>query len=776
VLALYPARALIQDQIGKWEAILRPLGIQLGYIDGGVPIEDRAQVLRDSRVVLMTPDVAHAWLMSRLREPAVAALVNQLRLLVLDEAHVYDGVFGTNMAFFLRRLEVVSRPHQLICSTATLGSPADFIRQLTGREVLSLEGDADGSPSPRKTILHATGTAGDAFAGMARLLVAVGQVVGGRFLAFGDSRKMVERIVAAVRRSSVEQGNGQDGDDSSSPSVKSEPRILPYRAGYETEDRNNIQQALCRGSLDGVVSTSAMELGLDIGEIDVVVLLDLPPSLKAFRQRLGRAGRKSPGVCLLIDNRGALAESSGGLDEYLRRPLEPSFLYLENRYIQYAHALCASYELSEQAQQSSNAAPFESLPEDFRRFLSNELSPTELVPTDLYPLKQRAQAGPHREFPIRSGVERDFRVSTPQGERLGNLTFAQALREAYPGAIYYYMARAYRIYSLDYRKGEIHAKRERQWTTRPLAQTTAFPRFFGGIRTLYQAGNAFLAEVEMQVSERVIGFSERRGSTKSQHYYGRASVYCQRAQARFFETTGVCWSFPNDGPTSEKVTLRILEAFCAVCGIQSRDLGMGLFHANASPLGGEKCQGTCIYDAVQGSLRLTQQLAERFSAVLAQAIALSQRGDSADDLSALQDLAQAAKRLAPVRVGCEPTASNGSEDQGDWVEAIASGENAVYLSADGPLEVRVLNYRYTPQGLMYELVPPKGCTGKWMVVSSAVRPIHGETLILRVNLVTGEVLSNHGEQPGVLIASPPLPARQGVTVYEPAQPGASCRL
>jgi len=380
VLALYPARALIQDQISKWEAILEPLGIRLGYIDGGVPPELRPDILRCSRVVLMTPDVAHAWLMSHLRESAVSGLVSQLRLLVLDEAHVYEGVFGTNMAYFLRRLEVVSGRHQLICSTATLGSPAGFIRQLTGREVVSFDANADGSPSSPKTILHAMGSAGDNFARTAQLLVALAHAEGGRFLAFGDSRKTVERIVAAVRRSDGGECNEQDEEEADARSVDLKPPILPYRAGYETDDRNKIQKALGHGNLAGVVSTSAMELGLDIGEIDAVVLLDVPPSIKAFRQRLGRAGRKNPGVCLLIDNRRVLTGGSEILEEYLRRPLEPSWLYLENRYIQYTHALCASYELSEQSERSLNLAPFGSLPKAFRQFLDNELNPTELVP------------------------------------------------------------------------------------------------------------------------------------------------------------------------------------------------------------------------------------------------------------------------------------------------------------------------------------------------------------------------------------------------------------
>lgn len=467
VLALYPARALIQDQVEKWESVVQPLNMRIGYIDGGVPVDGRAAILRGSRVVLMTPDVAHAWLMSHLRDRDVSNFMGALRLLVLDEAHVYDGVFGTNMAYFLRRFQAASAQHQLICSTATLGKPTDFVQQLTGRKPCTFGPDQDGSPSPAKTILLAKAPSEKSFETLVTLVSALGRRDNGLFLAFGDSRRMVEQVVAAAHRpseateDSVEENGSEDesyGPDSRLQThgrigVLAGPRVLPYRAGYEAEDRREIQRALTHKQLAGVVSTSALELGLDIGEIDLVVLLGLPPSVKAFWQRLGRAGRRNPGVCLLVDNRGALVGSSRGLKEYLERELEPSWLYMENRYIQYANALCAAYETGEVGGLGIAASPFESLPSSFRHFLENEITPTEVVPPDLYPLKQRAQAGPHHEFPIRSGMEPDFEVKTPQGIRLGNLTLSQALREAYPGAIYYYMARPNRVYRFDYRRG-----------------------------------------------------------------------------------------------------------------------------------------------------------------------------------------------------------------------------------------------------------------------------------------------------------------------------------
>src|SRR5207247_10963368 len=163
VLVLYPAKALIQDQLTKWNSLLEPLSLTAGFIDGSVPVAERNEILFRRRVVLMTPDVAQAWLMSNLNEKAVAAFRSNLRLLILDEAHVYDGVFGTNMAFFLRRLQAVSSMHRLICSTATLGQPQKFIEKLTGRPTVEIGPSLDGARLAQKDIFVARHNSGDSF-------------------------------------------------------------------------------------------------------------------------------------------------------------------------------------------------------------------------------------------------------------------------------------------------------------------------------------------------------------------------------------------------------------------------------------------------------------------------------------------------------------------------------------------------------------------------------------------------------------------------------------
>jgi len=249
----------------------------------------------------------------------------------------------------------------------------------------------------------------------------------------------------------------------------------------------------------------------------------------------------------------------------------------------------------------------------------------------------------------------------------------------------------------------------------------------------------FLAETEMQVSERVLGFTERRGSAKPQeHRYGRNSPYYQREINRFFETTGVCWYFPERCVTSESTGARVAEAFCVEFGIQDRDLGFGFFYSRQSPLGVEKCQGACVYDATNGSLRLTQRLAEHFEDVVSSAITIAESNDCVEAERYLRVLLGYVQQLSCSRVEELPGTIPSSE--GDWVVIIAPGEKALYQSQDGPITVEVGGYRYTPQGLMYELTPldPADHNAVWRVVASALQPFHGETKMTQANLVTGE--------------------------------------
>lgn len=156
VLALYPARALIQDQWTRWQEATAGFDIAVGIIDGGTPMQDRSRLLAECRVILMTPDVLHAWLMASLSEPVVRRFVGALDLVILDEAHVYDGVFGTNMAYLLRRLRAASGVKQFLAGSATVGQAADLMQRLTGIPFAVLGAEDEGAGRAEKEILLCT--------------------------------------------------------------------------------------------------------------------------------------------------------------------------------------------------------------------------------------------------------------------------------------------------------------------------------------------------------------------------------------------------------------------------------------------------------------------------------------------------------------------------------------------------------------------------------------------------------------------------------------------
>jgi DEAD/DEAH box helicase domain-containing protein len=740
VLAFYPVRALIQDQLEKWKAMLDPLGFSVGFIDGSVETKQRSEILLRHRVVLMTPDVAHAWFMSSLGDERVALVRKNLALLVLDEAHVYDGVFGTNMAFFLRRLQAVCAPCRLICSTATLGEPNDFISQLTGRQTLEFGTDQEGAQIPNKTVWVARFDGKKGFEVSAQLLKALARQHQQRFLAFADSRKMVELMTAAAHRADkpTEAGVEEALDELADETAN---HLVPYRAGYESEDRLRIQQSLSEGKLRGVVSTSALELGLDIGEVNLVVLLTTPPSLKAFWQRIGRAGRREAGEALVLDTVGTIVGGSDGLRGYVKRPIEPNWLYLPNRYIQYTDALCAAQERQD-AGDLYDAACFQSLPSSFRQFVEQEINPTQMLPSDLFALKQRAAgAGPHQEFPLRSGVEKSFKVESQQ-RPLGNLTFSQLLREAYPGAVYYYMARPFRILSVSHSAGQVLAQPCPRYTTQPLTQVMVFPDLISGLHRLLVGSGGFVAEAEMQVAERVTGFKEKRGPNEATHNYGVGSPHSQRPLQRFIKTTGVCWCFPDPLAMSDAVATRILEATCREFAIQPRDLGLGRFHVQQSPLGTGPLQGVCIFDSTHGSLRLTERLGEHFAKVVQAARQASEMeatgGVPGNSIIALKTFCRFAESLTEQHIGVPAQSPASPVDTPEWIEVIAPNEKAILVSgATEAMEIVVQSYFFTPQGLKYQLQHENPGI-RWTVEAGALQSMNGVTRMVLYNPSTGE--------------------------------------
>ncbi|MFN3346274.1 MAG: DEAD/DEAH box helicase, partial [Candidatus Bipolaricaulaceae bacterium] len=276
-LLLYPMKALAQDQLRQWRQLGEFLGMEVvGIYDGDTPAHLRPKLRSQARVLLTNPYALHQYLEWH---HLWSSFFAHLRYVVLDEAHWYQGAFGSGVALLLWRLHRVLRRYGanpvFLLASATSGDPVGLARALLGREVHPVT--TDGSPQgPRTWWFWAPDRdrEGSTFAQALRLAAFLVEE-GLQTLVFVPSRRMAEALAAAVRAVLPELGD----------------KIATYRAGYLPEERRALEAGLREGSLRLVVSTCALELGVDIGGLDAVVMLGYPGSMASARQQAGRAGQ-----------------------------------------------------------------------------------------------------------------------------------------------------------------------------------------------------------------------------------------------------------------------------------------------------------------------------------------------------------------------------------------------------------------------------------------------------------------------------------------------------
>jgi DEAD/DEAH box helicase domain-containing protein len=330
-IVFYPQKALGGDQLRRFQVALARAGLDprlVGQINGDVDPSLRDELLNNCRLILATPDVVHAWMMPQVQSRLVREFLRQLKIAVLDEAHVFEGIFGSNVAYLLRRLRAAQAQAlgsnerlQWIAATATIRHPAEHLQRLTGVPFTVISDDENGAPFHGLTLFHISGPDRGTKAEklLANLCSQIAPHIAPQaFIAFADSRQGVEHVADFIGR-----------DD-----------ILPYRGGYEAIDRQAIEAMLQANELRGVIATSALELGIDIPQLQIGINLGLPQTRKALKQRIGRIGRATPGAFAVIAPATAFAQLGGTFAEYVGAEVELSRLYLDNRCIQVQAARC----------------------------------------------------------------------------------------------------------------------------------------------------------------------------------------------------------------------------------------------------------------------------------------------------------------------------------------------------------------------------------------------------------------------------------------------------
>ncbi|MBB5235578.1 DEAD/DEAH box helicase [Deinococcus budaensis] len=740
VLVLYPQKALGAEQESRWRTALAAAGIHapVGRIDGQVPTSQREQLLMTCRVVIMTPDVMHAWLLSNLGRKAVRRFIRDTRLIIADEVHTFTGVFGSNAAYLLRRFEHASKMLtrkrlQYVCASATIADPAEHLRLLTGHDFTIIGPDRDGSPRQPVSLhfLSQTDEARDLLTGTSHLLHHLAER-GEKFLCFSDSRKQTENLASIMARK-PEQEDEETGEEGNplDQSPLAHLSVLPYRSGYEARDRTEIQTRLERGQLDGVISTSALELGMDIPHLDAVVLLGVPLSTTSLHQRIGRVGRRKPGRVLILHSG---SPSDGVMFEepqrLLDRPLAASTLYLENANIQCIHALCLARRGGEHdalltALNRDTDTDFVSpvqWPAGFLEVIEQERTGT--LPAALQPLRAQAGENPNHAFPLRD-VETSYKVEVRQGNgplELGTLSYGQVMREAYPGAVYLYATRAYRVTRVNPLSRTIQARPERRFSTQPVClPTLAFPNL--DLDSIHQAegrGSFTAIDCNVMISETVIGFAERRGPNTFNCSYPldahETGIYFQHNRfARNFYSTGVVLHHPalqGDVPRS-KAAEYLLEGFRMAVPFESRDIGVTTDKLRVERPGLTKGDAMIvIYDQTYGSLRLSSKLLSPgvLEAVFGHACALAENamnlGDCDDRAAVLETLALLRHLQQEVSVRATPLTwlSHASQEPQpeDRVRVILEGSKGICL-LHANREMSIQQVYYSPRaGLQYK--------------------------------------------------------------------------
>ncbi|HEY0417514.1 MAG TPA: DEAD/DEAH box helicase [Gaiellaceae bacterium] len=333
-LYLYPTKALAQDQFRTLSGY-RIRGLRPAIYDGDTPSEHRRDIRRSANVVLSNPDMVHVGVLPN--HDRFGDLLANLRYVVVDEAHVYRGVFGSHVANVLRRLRrlaaVYGAEPRFLLASATVSNPGELALSLLGLPATIVGGD--GAPRAERTVVLWNPPLLDAELGLrASALAEAAKLQAGfverglRTLTFAKSRKAAELI----HRFTSERL----GDDT---------HLSPYRAGYTAPQRREIERRLAAGELLGVSATNALELGIDVGLLDVVISVGFPGTVASLRQQWGRAGRRGSGVAVLV-------ASEDGLDQFfmrepdklLGRRVEAAILDHANPRVLRGHVRAAAYE------------------------------------------------------------------------------------------------------------------------------------------------------------------------------------------------------------------------------------------------------------------------------------------------------------------------------------------------------------------------------------------------------------------------------------------------
>jgi DEAD/DEAH box helicase domain-containing protein len=454
-LYLFPTKALAQDQLAELHTLAqlvdRGTDSQIGVFtyDGDTPSDARRAIRGKAHVVLSNPDMVHAGILPH--HPRWAKLFENLKFVVIDELHAYRGVFGSHLSNIIRRLTRICRHYGsdpvFICSSATIANPRELAEGLTGRPFELVE--RSGAPRGEKFFLFVNPPVVNAELGIRRSYLAEARRVAIEFL-----KHNLQLIVFAQSRLAVEILTTYLKDAFQGPPGAADV-IRGYRGGYLPNRRREIERGLREGHVRAVVSTNALELGIDIGALDVAVLAGYPGTIAATWQRAGRAGRRT------TRSAAVLVASSAPIDQFVIR--HPSYFFdaspehalinPDNLHILLDHVKCAAFELPFTEDEAFGREPVQEIlrvlaEEGFVHLADGRWNWTnESYPADAVSLRSVSSDN----FVV---------VDTTQGERvIGETDFTSGPSTLHEKAIYIVEGQLYQVERLDFdgRKAYVRA-------------------------------------------------------------------------------------------------------------------------------------------------------------------------------------------------------------------------------------------------------------------------------------------------------------------------------
>lgn len=576
-LYIFPTKALAQDQfttlLDLSHALPKPFYPNI--YDGDTPQQSRQLIRKTAQIILTNPDMLHTGILPH--HTAWKEFFSTLRFVVIDEMHTYRGVFGSHVAIVIRRLKRIANFYganpQFILTSATIANPRELAEKLIEQPVTLI--DHDGSPSGQRHFLIYNPPLVDEQLGLRKSSLMEGTMLAGQLISsgfqtiiFGRSRRMIELLLTNLRDQLPDQ---------------SDTSLRGYRSGYLRQERREIEEGLRNSSVRAVTATSALELGIDIGNLDASVIVGYPGSIAATRQQAGRAGRRN-NTSLAV-----LLTSANPMDQYLaqhpeyffERSPEQALIEPGNLLILLQHIRCAAFELPFSAGDSFGKVDPAALTA-FLELLSQS--------GELHSQNQRffwvADQYPAAGISLRSAspdvislvLEHDL-TTIPQ--TIGQVDRSSACWMVHPEAVYIHEAQPYYVRDLDLEMGIAHLNQiVLDYYTEPRRKTTIQDHLVLRQAPVYGGLNYF---GNLTIQDQVIGYRKRRWFTQEHigggevnlppttletvgYWLGISEALVQKLRAQML------WNGDsnNYGPHWDRIRQQVLDRdghLCRACGV-----------------------------------------------------------------------------------------------------------------------------------------------------------------------------------------------------------------